>query len=60
MWYTSWNMACFNGDFKTIVFLERLGAWPAINEQAIAYAIKGGQLKGKRHLILLGRSFTHY
>ena len=47
MWHTSWNMACFNGDFKTIGFLKRLGAWPAINEQAIAYAIKGGQLRGK-------------
>ena len=47
MWCTSWNMACFNGDFKAIGFLESVGAWSAINEQAISYAIRGGNLKGK-------------
>ena len=40
-------MACFNGDSKAIGFLESVGAWSAINEQAISYAIRGGNLKGK-------------
>ncbi|WZN62677.1 hypothetical protein HKI87_06g42190 [Chloropicon roscoffensis] len=43
--FTSWNMACFTGNFKTIGFLERQGYWSEINPQAISFAIKGGQLK---------------
>ena len=47
VWHTSWNVACYTGNFKIMEFLESEGYWSEINTQAIAYAIKGGQLKGK-------------
>ena len=47
MWHESWNVACYMGNFKIMEFLDSKGYWSEINEQAIAYAIKGGQLEGK-------------
>jgi len=45
--FTSWNMACFTGNFEVMKFLDRNGYWSEINPQAISFAIKGGQLRGK-------------
>ena len=44
---TSWNMACYTGNFKTIGFLEKEGYWSEIHTDTIAYAVMGGQLRGK-------------
>ena len=47
VWHTSWNVACYTGNFKVMEFLDNEGYWSEINTEAISCAIRAGQLKGK-------------
>ena len=45
VWHTSWNVACYTGNFKIMEFLDSNRYWSEINEQAISNAIRAGQLE---------------
>ena len=47
VWRTSWNVACYTGNFKIMEFLDSKGYWSEINPEAISCAIRAGQLEGK-------------
>ena len=50
MWHTSWNVACYTGNFKIMEFLESEGYWSEINEQDISNAIRAGELEAAKWL----------
>merc|ERR1719201_2407958 len=50
VWHTSWNVACYTGNFKIMEFLESEGYWSEINEQAISNAIRAGELEAAKWL----------
>ena len=50
MWHTSWNVACYTGNFKIIEFLDNEGYWSEINSEAISCAIRAGQLEAAKWL----------
>ena len=50
MWHTSWNVACYTGNFKVMEFLDNEGYWSEINSEAISCAIRAGQLEAAKWL----------
>ena len=50
VWHTSWNVACYTGNFEIMEFLDSNGYWSEINTEAISCAIRAGQLEAAKWL----------
>ena len=50
VWHTSWNVACYTGNFEVMEFLDNQGYWSEINTEAISCAIRAGQLEAAKWL----------
>ena len=50
VWHTSWNVACYTGNFEVMKFLDSNGYWSEINTEAISCAIRAGQLEAAKWL----------